>query len=77
MSLVDGKYLEKAPYGRHGARYREKHTPGGRPYMWMSMTYSDVGDNRCMECGFNPFFASDGKCPKCGGRLGGNIERAT
>lgn len=69
MSLVDGKYIEKATRGRHGARYIEKHTPEGRPYMWMSMTYTDLRDRMCKQCNFNPFFAKEGKCPKCGGEL--------
>jgi len=70
MSLTDGGHIEKAPRGRHGARYREKHTPEGRPYMWMSMTYSDVDGKRCENCGFRPFFAKK-TCPKCGGPLEG------
>lgn len=69
MSLIDGKYLEKAR-DRHGARYREKHTPEGRPYMWMEMAYSDVKTVTCSECGHSPFFRKAGDaCPKCGGRL--------
>jgi hypothetical protein len=70
MSLIDAKYIEKAPYGRHGARYREKHTPEGRPYMWMEITYSDVPSPSCSVCGHSPFFRKVGEeCPKCGGRL--------
>lgn len=71
MSLVDAKYIEKAPHGRHGAHYMEKHDPNGRAYMWMRMTYSDVEAPRCTECLFSPFFydANVMRCPKCGGRL--------
>ena len=70
MSITFAEHLEKAPHGRHGARYREKHTPEGRPYMWMSMTYSDVKTVACPVCGHEPFFRKPGDdCPKCGGTL--------